>query len=355
MKNIGQKLNKRQDFIINLLQDRGYLGISEIVGVIQKQFGEIAKVTVNRDLNALLRLGLIERGGSGRAITYAISGRYSLLQKIDVDHYFKKEADKREAQLRFNLALFPLVHDPLYEDELFHLHKLNKVYQDNIEQLADRSIAREFERLTIELSWKSSQIEGNTYNLLETEALIKEHKEASGHKKEEAIMILNHKTTLDYIVKNKQAFRTISVRDIEHVHRLLTKNLGISPNVRKMPVGIVGTAYRPLDNEFQIREALEQACIEVNNETDPFGKALLLSLLIAYIQPFEDGNKRTSRLMSNAVLLAYDLCPLSYRSVDEIEYKKAVILFYERNNLSYFKKLFIEQFEFAVNNYFRAS
>jgi Fic family protein len=347
MKDIEQKLNKRQDFIINLLQDRGNLGISEMVNGIQKHFGEITKVTVNRDLNELSRLGLVVREGRARAVTYAISERYGLVQKIDVDRYFKKEADKRDAQLHFNFALFPLVNDSLYKDELLYLHTLNKI--------TDRSIAREFERLTIELSWKSSQIEGNTYNLLETEVLIKEHKEASGHKREEATMILNHKIALDYITKNKQMFKAISVRDIEHVHRLLTKDLGISPNVRKMPVGIVGTAYRPLDNEFQIREALEQTCIVVNNEMDPFGKALLLSLLIAYIQPFEDGNKRTSRLMANAVLLAYDLCPLSYRSVDEIEYKKAVILFYERNNLSYFKRLFIEQFEFAVDNYFKVS
>jgi len=77
-------------------------------------------------------------------------------------------------------------------------------------------------------------------------------------------------------------------------------------------------------------------------------------LLIAYIQPFEDGNKRTSRLMGNAVLLAHDICPLSYRSVKDSEYKKAVLLFYEQNNISYFKQLFIEQFKFAVNNYFGA-
>jgi Fic family protein len=74
--------------------------------------------------------------------------------------------------------------------------------------------------------------------------------------------------------------------------------------------------------------------------------------MIAYIQPFEDGNKRTSRILGNAILLAHDYCPLSYRSVDEVEYKKAVILFYEQNNAFYFKELFLEQFKQAVNKYF---
>ena len=79
----------------------------------------------------------------------------------------------------------------------------------------------------------------------------------------------------------------------------------------------------------------------------------MASVLIAYIQPFEDGNKRTSRIMGNAVLMAHGLCPLSYRNANETEYKKAVILFYEQNNHSYYKKLFLGQFEFAVRNYFR--
>ena len=93
-------------------------------------------------------------------------------------------------------------------------------------------------------------------------------------------------------------------------------------------------------------------CHLVNKSKNVFEKAVLAMLLIAYIQPFVDGNKRTSRMIGNAILLANNACPLSYRNINEIEYKKAVLLFYEQNNLSYFKKLFIEQYEFVVENYF---
>ena len=93
--------------------------------------------------------------------------------------------------------------------------------------------------------------------------------------------------------------------------------------------------------------------IEIVNQTEnPVEKALVAVLMVAYIQPFEDGNKRTSRILGNALLLADDYCPLSYRSVDEIEYKKGIILFYEQNNASYFKQLFLEQFRQAVNQDF---
>jgi len=165
-------------------------------------------------------------------------------------------------------------------------------------------------------------------------------------------MILNHKKTLDYINENKKDFQSISVQKIENIHSLLVKNLKITKGLRKTLVRITGTNYTPIDNDFQIREALEKTCELVNDTKNVFEKAIILMLLIAYIQPFIDGNKRTSRLSGNAILQSFNACPLSYRSMDEIEYKKAVLLFYEQNNISYFKELFIKQFEFAIKNYF---
>ena len=62
--------------------------------------------------------------------------------------------------------------------------------------------------------------------------------------------------------------------------------------------------------------------------------------------------KDTARITSNALLIANGYCPLSFRTVDSIDYKKAMLIFYEQNNLYAFKKIFIEQYEFAVREYF---
>ena len=102
-----------------------------------------------------------------------------------------------------------------------------------------------------------------------------------------------------------------------------------------------------------IREALEKTIDVINKINDPFEKALIAHLMIPYIQPYVDGNKRTARMLTNAILLAYDLYPLSYRSVDEDEFKKALILFYEQLSIVYIKDLFIEQVKFANGNYFQ--
>ena len=70
------------------------------------------------------------------------------------------------------------------------------------------------------------------------------------------------------------------------------------------------------------------------------------------IQAFSDGNKRVARIMANALLIANKHCPVSFRTVDAVDYKKAMLLFYEQNNISAFKQIFINQFKFAVENYF---
>lgn len=347
-----EQLNKRQEVILDLINKKEKISISLLILLLTKKSYKVSKVTAIRDINKLLKHNFIRRIGKGRSVVYELSDQYNLLKPIDVIDYFTVEPDQRNARKTFDFHLVNVLRNIFLADEEELLNKLAGEYHNNIIVLPKENFKREYERLLIEFSWKSSAVEGNTYTLLETEFLIKENKKAKGHKKEEVTMILNHKNALEYARKNIADFRKMTVRKLENIHFILTKNLHIAKGLRKTPVGIVGTAYRPLDNIFQIREALEKTCNVVNKEKNIFAKAIILMTMIAYIQPFEDGNKRTSRLVANAILMANNICPLSYRSVREEEYKKAVILFYEQNNISYFKKLFIEQFEFAVKNYF---
>lgn len=346
------KRNKRQDVILAFIEENKAVSIGQIFEHIQQNIGSVTRVTISRDLEKLLELNFIERQGAGRAVIYQTSSQYSIIRKIDVEKYFSIDADQRELREKFNFDIFGQLAGIFTEAEKNKLTELNEIYRKKIKNISVDGLKKEIERLNIDFSWKSSKIEGNTYDLLETEQLIKNSQRATGHTQEEARMILNHKATLEYIRESKESFQKITVKKIEDIHALLTKDLEVRKNLRKTLVRITGTKYTPLDNEFQIKEALEKACQRVNETENAFEKAVILMLLIAYIQPFVDGNKRTSRLSGNAILQSFDSCPLSYRSMDEVEYKKAILLFYEQNNVSYFKELFLKQFEFAVENYF---
>lgn len=347
------KLNKRQLEIFGFIKENKSANNQEIKDYLKKDFGAVSRITIIRDINLLLKNKLIAKKGRGRNVRYEELVKSAILAYFNAEEYFKKGPDERKLAFeRFNFGIFSRLKEIFTEEELKNLKTLNDDYKKRVKKLSPAILKKEFERLTIELSWKSSQIEGNTYSLIDTEILIKEHKEAEGHKKEEAIMILNHKKALDYILNKKSDFKKINLRKIENIQRLTVDNLGILKGVRKRLIGIVGTKYKPLDNEYQIKEALEKMIKVINNFKEPFSKAIAAILMISYIQPFEDGNKRTSRLLGDALLLAHGVCPLSFRSVNEADYKKTVILFYEQNSARFFKELFIQQFEFAVKNYF---
>jgi len=345
-------INNIEIEIIEIIKKNQEISSKEIFKSISKS---ISYATVKRMISKLMDDNLVAKKGQGRSTKYLISPTYEVLFPIDMVKYFEKEIDERKIKEIFN---FQLINETLNGCSIFtaiELEQLNlfqKKFKKNISQLSKIEYQKELERLAIDLSWKSSQIEGNTYSLLETERLLKEKETASGKTKEEAVMLLNHKEAIDFIIKNPDYITPLSVPKIEDIHRLLIKGLDVDKNIRKRRVGISGTNYKPLDNEFQISEALSSMCKLVNSKENVFEKALLLLLLISYIQPFADGNKRTARIVSNAVLMNYSYCPISFRTVDSIEYKKAMLVFYEQNNISSFKEIFIEQFKFAVNTYF---
>ena len=316
---------------------------------------EKSLATLKRVLTNLITERLIETIGKGKSTRYRLSQYFRLFENTDIDTYYSKEIDEREIKETFDISiiqdLLPNV-DLLLQSENIKLEDLQNEYSKNISELTKNEYNKELERLAIDLSWKSSQIEGNTYSLLETERLIKEKEVAQGKSKEEATMLLNHKEALDFIIENPDYLFPLSSSKIEDIHSILIKDLGIDRNIRKRRVGISGTNYKPLENEFQIKEALTSVCNLINGKSNVFEQALLALILISYIQPFSDGNKRTARIVSNAILINQNICPISFRTVDSIDYKKAMLLFYEQNNITVFKRIFIDQFEFAVKTYF---
>ncbi len=344
-------LNNRQIHILQIIRQNEKISTSEIFSLLKK---EVSLITIKRDVTILLKNKYLEIFGKGRSTKYSISFMGEFLLPIDANLYCKIDPDKRAgAKNRFNFDIFKKINFDIFtKEEKKNLTEATNNYKDKIKNISKTIQKKELERFTIELSWKSSKIEGNTYTLLDTEKLIKEGIEAKGHTKDEAIMILNHKKAFQFILEQRNSFKNgITQILVEEIHKILIKGLGVNSGIRKSPVGIVGSVYRPLENKFQIREVLDELYKLINKNKDHYFQALIIILGISYIQPFEDGNKRTARLLANAILLANNLSPLSYRSVDEETYKKAILVFYETNSSIPMKKLFIEQYLFSSKTY----
>lgn len=345
-------ITQKDQKILNIFLKHKSLRSSEVHEELLKLGEELSLITVKRELSQLVTKGLLIAEKAGRSSSYSISVVGRFYSNVNTREYCSIEPDQRYGLEGFNFKLFPELPGDIFSDEeLKMLNNITDEYRRRTTNIPPIIQKKELERLIIELSWKSSKIEGNTYTLLDTEKLILENKEAPGHDKKETAMILNHKDAFNFVREHAESFKILTSANLEQLHTILVKDLSINLGFRKNLVGVTGSKYRPLDNIYQIKEAVEALLTAISRMEAPYAKALVALLGISYIQLFEDGNKRTGRLMVNALLLAYECAPLSYRSVDEKEYREAMSVFYELNSIVPFKLIFISQYEFAAKNY----
>jgi Fic family protein len=327
-------------------------GESQSSSVVYERLNQkLALVTVKRTLSNLQAQGYLVRSGRGRSVQYVLTRKGLFLRPIDIDRYLAKPQQERIGNIHFNHEVF--VTPPVLvisDDERAQADIATKLFQSKAhENQAVRK--RELERFVVEMSWKSAQIEGNTYTLLDTERLLLHGIPSVKNTPFETQMILNQKAAFTFVYEHEDLWRDLSVPAIEKVHELVIEDLGVARNLRQTSVGITGTEYQPLGNIYQIREALESLLTYVNATENVYEKALMLVVGLSYIQPFADGNKRTARMVANGVLLAYGCAPISYRAVDETAYKEATLIFYEQNSVVPFKQLFIEQYIYSATHY----
>jgi len=209
-------------------------------------------------------------------------------------------------------------------------------------------------RLLIDLSWNSSRLEGNTYSLLDTKRLIDFGEEAEGKEQVEAQMILNHKDAIEFLVGSAEEIR-FNRHTILNLHALLANNLladpGATGRLRQIAVGIEKSAFHPLEVPQLIEEYFDQILTTANVITDPFEQAFFVMVQLPYLQPFDDVNKRVSRLAANIPLIKSNLTPLSFTEVPVKTYTEAMLGVYELNQIDLLKDVFIWAYERSAARY----
>ena len=209
-------------------------------------------------------------------------------------------------------------------------------------------------RLLIDLSWNSSRLEGNTYSLLETERLIREGEAASGKGALEAQMILNHKEALEFLIDSAAeiGFNRYTVLNL---HALLSDNLLADPTacgrLRSISVGIGHTVFLPLEGPQRVEECFQQILDTAAVIADPFEQAFFAMVHFPYLQPFEDVNKRVSRLAANIPLIKRNLCPLSFVDVPQQTYVSAMLGIYECNRVDLLRDVFVWAYKRSCARY----
>jgi len=303
----------------------------------------ISQPTLSRRLAALQRDRHVLVQGKGRSTTYEID---------DYNRYFAVPAERRKP-VGFDRSIL----------ENYVPNETQWLGPGTVEQLLaagggvkpeastySRTIAQ---KLLVDLSYASSNFEGNTYSYLDTQVLIEYGQAAEGKAADETQMILNHKEAITYLIDNIGDIE-IDAREIKNVHSLLARGL-IDPaargTVRRRIVGLGNSAYTPLAIPQMLEDQLaliveKQALID-----DPFERSLFLMTMISYLQFFEDVNKRTGRVICNIPLLKAGLAPLSFMSVDKTKYTKGLLAFYELGRSDLIAEAYAEGYVASASRY----
>jgi hypothetical protein len=240
----------------------------------------------------------------------------------------------------------------LSEEQRAYLAKVGKV---NFEAQAAGTYAKQIlTRLLIDLSWNSSRLEGNTYSLLDTTRLIELGEAAEGRDRLEAQMIVNHKEAIEFLV-NDAAEIGFNRYTILNLHGILAQNLLPDANapgrLRRMAVGIGKSTYHPLEIPQLIEECFNQVLDTGAAIRDPFEQALFAMVQLPYLQPFDDVNKRVSRLSANIPFIKRNLSPLSFIDVPRALYVEALLGVYELNKIDLLRDVFIWAYERSAARY----
>lgn len=317
--------------------------------------------TVYSDFLAMLRNEILVANGKGKGARYylfesnifpdkIVQSIFKTREKTALDNYFK---NTKRSKVFFNKTMSKALNADFSNsgDITDAITLMHSQLQEKRKLLSEIERKRKKEKLTIDLSWASANIEGNTYSILETETLIKYNETSKGKSIEEAQMILNHKDAIEYIRSSISYYKKINKKKIFELHQLLTNNLAVPTGFRKQLVSISNSSFVPCDNEFQIASFFDDMLAKINTISSPLEKAIAANLLVAYLQPFLDGNKRTSRMLGNAILLSHELLPVSFAHTPKEDYIKGVLYFYEKQNPNYFKQLFLHELNCSFREY----
>ncbi len=321
--------------------------------------------TLQRRLALLVKEGRLRIEGRGRASRYRpvpaaeITGVLPGLEgRIEAGPYVPvspegqavKQAVRRPLHERRPVGYNRAFLDEYRPNETFYLSPdvraalQNQSHSHLNEQPAGTFAKRILDRFLIDLSWNSSRLEGNTYSLLETERLLRYGEATAGKDALETQMIINHKAAIKLLVEQagEVGFNRYTVLNL---HALLADNLLPDPQAcgrpRSIPVAIEGSVYLPLEIPQLINECLQQILDTAQAIQDPFEQSFFMLVHVPYLQPFEDVNKRVSRLCANIPFVVRNLSPLSFLDVPGRAYRDGVLGVYELNRVELLRDVFI--------------
>lgn len=349
--------------ILDAMRELSNQGMLEVTSSDLMPKTRASRATLKRYLDELVSSGEIVRTGKARSTRYRLSNQ-SIISATIAQPLYQMSADSLRLRAALTQPLasrMPVTYQRSFVDQyvpnetfLLSRNLAERLFAEGRmrgQQPAGTYARKVLEQLLIDLSWSSSKLEGNRFTLLATEELFKKGVEDEDG---DAVMLLNHKRAIEFLVDAVPEYG-LSEPIIRNLHSLLMQDLLADPEglgeIRRKMVNIADTSYVPTQVPTLLKEMLAQIVEKTRRIKNPIEAAFFLWINIAYLQPFEDGNKRTSRLAANIPLMIYNCAPLSFMDVDAHEYAYAMMGVYELLDTSLACDLFAWTYRRSIQKY----
>ena len=219
---------------------------------------------------------------------------------------------------------------------------VKKALLDSKRPIPAYALNRIKESLTIEWTYNSNSIEGNTLTLQETKMVIEEGFTIKGKSLREHFEVINHQEAIEYVEKLVNTNYIFNERDILDVHALVLQKIekDFAGRFRTSGVRISGANFVP-PNALKVPDLIEDLVNWSNLESayiHPIIRSAIFHHRFVWIHPFFDGNGRTARLLFNIILMKEGFPPAIILKNDRKKYYDALN---KANNGDYSKLLLL--------------
>ncbi len=274
---------------------------------------------------------------------------YTPNNRIKLDKYEEVLKNKITKDLIEN-AVNSFQKNNIFDKDIIKLIEEIKInYQEIVKKLNDKQLQDVIDRFTINFTYESNALEGNSLTLKDVAMILDEKFLTRGRPLRDVYEAINTRKAIELIFKNKF---NINEKDIIKLHKILVSNTGIPNGYKTLPNFLLDKNVKTTSPENVHKEIKKLLNWYENDNKHTLEKAAIFHGKFEEIHPFEDGNGRVGRLLINIMLLKNNYPPIIIRKTQRESYFHALEAF-DNNYSDKLRRFFLEKYKVTYENFFK--
>lgn len=288
--------------------------------------------------------------GKTRKISKVLRARPENMSKAIEEHKDYFIAKEKKAFIDFAMKNYKWKY-PFSERDMRQIEEIKVEYRHIVEKLKKENIKDLFDRFTVNFTYESNAIEGNSLTLKDVAIVISENRTVEGKDMREIYETKNSRQAVDLLLHKKIK---ISHKGIIQLHKIVMQSIENESGYKKLPNFILGSNLKTSSPEkvYQHMTELIEWYNKNRQKMHPLQLAAIFHGKFEKIHPFKDGNGRVGRFLLNAVLVNEGYPPLIIRKTQRVKYLHALHAFDRKTDIPLIR-LILEKYKETYKKFYQ--